>query len=185
MGDDLFAYHGRYGKKKDENERLGNWIKYSYWYKEGWKVTRTILSDGVSNREEHPDNPALANLNDKFVFIVGGTFRKVGTTDYYDIARDTWTLGPKMTAPRYELSAIVLGGILYAFNGSTPNYHCIESLDAQSLVNGQDVGWQNIELVMKLLHHRHVPYICPINAAEIIVFGNQRGGGDPKEKVEN
>ena len=90
------------------------------------------MADAVTNRV----NPSLANLDDKYVFILGGTFRTVSTTDYYNVDQDSWTEGPKMTAPRYDLSSCILAGILYAFNGATPNYDCIESLNAQSLVDG-------------------------------------------------
>ena len=98
------------------------------------------MADTLSNRDS-PEAPALANLNDKFVFILGGTFRKIGTTDYYDVDNNVWTLGPKMTKPRYAFSACILAGILYAFSGATPGYSNIESLDAHSLVNGKAIEW--------------------------------------------
>ena len=94
------------------------------------------MADALSEREH---NVTFANLNDKYVFMCGGTFRKKGTTDYYNVEHNTWTLGPYMTAPRYDFSTCVLAGILYAFNGATPNYDSIESLEAQKLVNGQEV----------------------------------------------
>ena len=82
------------------------------------------------------NNPALANLDDKYVFILGGNSRTKSTTDYYSVANNAWTLGPMMTSIRHNLSACILDGILYAFNGATQNYDSIESLDAQSLVDG-------------------------------------------------
>ena len=94
------------------------------------------MADALSEREH---NVTFANLNDKYVFICGGEFRKIGTTDYYNVEHDTWTTGPYMTEPRYDFSTCVLAGILYAFNGATPNYDSIESLEAQKLVNGQEV----------------------------------------------
>ena len=39
------------------------------------------------------------------------------TTDFYDIAKDTWTKGPVMTNPEVMMSTCILGGILYAFSG--------------------------------------------------------------------
>ena len=64
----------------------------------------------------YSENPALANLDDKFVFIVGPFG---SSTDFYNIACDEWTKGPMMTAPRIRFSACILAGILYAFNGTT------------------------------------------------------------------
>ena len=75
-------------------------------------------------------NPSLANLDDKYVFILGVTERIKRTTDYYNIYQDSWTEGPEMTVPRYDFSSCILVGILYAFNGTTQNNDCIESLDA-------------------------------------------------------
>ena len=96
-----------------------------------------MAAAALTNRE----NPTLANLDDKFAFILGGTFRTKSTSDFYDVANDVWTKGPMMTAPRYDFSACILAGILYAFNGATPNYDSIESLNAQNLVNGQVSKW--------------------------------------------
>ena len=45
------------------------------------------MADAVSNRL----NPSLANLDDKYVFILGVTERIKRTTDYYNIYRDSWT----------------------------------------------------------------------------------------------
>ena len=64
-------------------------------------MTKSVVASPLTFR----DNPALANLIDQIVFIMGGTFRTISTTDFYDIARDSWTKGPKMTLPRYYLSA--------------------------------------------------------------------------------
>ena len=87
----------------------------------------------------HRCNPTLVNLDDKYVFILGsinpimgGTSRKKSTTDFYDVARDAWTKGPTMKASTYNISACILAGILYTFKGEM----IIESLNAQSLVNG-------------------------------------------------
>ena len=58
------------------------------------------MAKALSNRE----NPNLANLDDKYVFILGGTVTRESrykcTTDYYDVANNVWTKGPMMTAPR-------------------------------------------------------------------------------------
>ena len=45
------------------------------------------MADAVTNRH----NPSLANLDDKYVFILGGTHRMVSTADYYNIEQDSWT----------------------------------------------------------------------------------------------
>ena len=103
-------------------------------------MTKFVVATPLTNRE----NPALANLDDRFVFILGGTFRTKSTTDFYHIAHDVWTKGPLMTTPRYNLSACILAGFLYAFNGATPRYDSIESINAQSLVNGQVAEWKRI-----------------------------------------
>ena len=84
------------------------------------------MAKSLSNRE----NPSLANLDDKYVFILGGSSRKKLSTDYYNVGSNTWTKGPMMNAPRYNFSTCILDGILYAFNGATKNHDCIESLDA-------------------------------------------------------
>ena len=49
---------------------IGNtfeWIKYSNWWKPAHKVTKSILENPLNKRY----SPRLANLDDKFVFIMG------------------------------------------------------------------------------------------------------------------
>ena len=84
-----------------------------------WKVTKSMLAEPLTTREK--SKPALANLDNKFVFIISGTFRTKSSTDFYNIANDEWTKGPLMTAPRYNESACIRSGILYAIGGVTPD----------------------------------------------------------------
>ena len=90
------------------------------------------MAKALSNRE----NPSLANLDDKYVFILGGTVRIKCTTDYYNVASNAWTSGPRMTETQHKFSTCFLDRILYAFNGARFNKDFIESLDAQSLIDG-------------------------------------------------
>ena len=80
MGHDLFCYSDI-------------WWKCSNWSIPNGKVTGKILDPALSNRT----NPALANLEDKYVFVLGDTSSSRGnwgTSDYYNIANNTWTKGP-------------------------------------------------------------------------------------------
>ena len=70
-----------------DKKGYAEWFKYSNWWRNNFKVTKSVIASPLTYRGK----PALANLDDKFVFIMGGTFRTKSTTDFYNIANDTWT----------------------------------------------------------------------------------------------
>ena len=76
-------------------------------------MTTSVLKEPLFSCEK----PTFANLDDKFVFMIGDHYQNECNTDFYDIAQDAWTEGPKMTNPESSMSACTLNGILYAFSG--------------------------------------------------------------------
>ena len=77
-----------------------------------------------------------------------------------------------MNVTRIKISACILAGILYVFNGITKEKDkkdSIESIDARSLVRRKRVQWKRIELGNQDM--LSFPYVTPINDSQIIIFG--------------
>ena len=116
----------------DARRNFSKWFKYSNWMKPGGQVTKTLMAQPLTHRQ----NATLANFDDKYVFILGGTFTTISTVDYYNISENVWTIGPMMKYDRQNFSCCILAGVLYAFNGQSMAFDVIESLDVQSLLDG-------------------------------------------------
>jgi len=124
--------------------------------------------------------PCEVNVNDKFVFLIGGllypTNQALATVSRYEIATNSWSKGPQLNIARCNSSACFLGGNIYVFGGQNRQYqmtNSIEKLRVASLnsVGGKATVWILIKPARAALLPRASPAFYPINSNEIVILG--------------
>ena len=96
---------------------------------------------------------SLANLNDNFVFIVGGgadnrsTISAHGKTQRYNVAENSWIDLPNLNVSRQGAAACGIGDAVYVFCGMKANSEGINSVEFLENATAPSVGtWNIIEI---------------------------------------
>ena len=98
------------------------------------------------------------------------------TVSYYVFQSEFWFRAPNLNNARFGHSSCALNDMIYVFGGVDNNFNHmarIEILDAHEVVNGY-TEWMEIE-VNGYLHPRISCLMVPINDAEILIMGGDKG----------
>lgn len=97
-------------------------------------VESTFKVESEGERDLHFVLPALANVLDRFVLVIGGNDEDCNPSRAvlrYTVATSQWESGPPLNQEREEASACSLGHSVYVFGGfdGADFLNCIERLD--------------------------------------------------------
>ena len=114
----------------------------------------------------------LANLSDKYVFIIAGFKNLISlkSVSRYDIANNRWGHMPELNQARFSANACSFKDKIYVFGGrdyaTTVNIsflNSIEKLNNPFLTMGE-ASWQLIQPPISIFSPCHQSVVVPLNA---------------------
>ena len=148
----------------------GMFFRSHYLYDE-LRGTLINLAEMNEARSRH----ALVAIEPKqSILAIGGENAKGATKlcEFYEVAENKWTLGPKLNEGRCSLSACIFKNVVYAIGGWNISYFgSIEQLDTTAA----EMKWQMVKLAKKnALKPSQAVGAIALNDDEILLFGGSQ-----------